>query len=168
MRYAMDLCVDEDCALQLHTESEPDTFESISDIAREQSTCPPGGRSSTSRRRRCGNASRSTSSLRSLPGRARWNRHCPRAPGSCWRPITLTTRKDPVLSWGRKRFHGRRKRPFGTACRKKSSLRYTRKILRSATGLKLSYRIVNLCYLVITAFVFAGRARSCFLLTQML
>jgi TatD-related deoxyribonuclease len=36
MRYAMDLCVDEDCALQLHTESEPGTFESISAIAREQ------------------------------------------------------------------------------------------------------------------------------------
>ena len=36
MRYAMDLCVDEDCALQLHTESEPGTFESISAIACEQ------------------------------------------------------------------------------------------------------------------------------------
>jgi TatD-related deoxyribonuclease len=36
MRYAMDLCVDEDCALQLHTESAPDTFESISAIAKEQ------------------------------------------------------------------------------------------------------------------------------------
>lgn len=36
MRYAMDLCVDEDCALQLHTESEPGTFESISAIAKEQ------------------------------------------------------------------------------------------------------------------------------------
>jgi TatD-related deoxyribonuclease len=35
MRYAMDLCVDEDCALQLHTESEPGTFESISAIAKE-------------------------------------------------------------------------------------------------------------------------------------
>jgi TatD-related deoxyribonuclease len=33
MAYAMDLCVDEDCALQLHTESEPDTMRSISDIA---------------------------------------------------------------------------------------------------------------------------------------
>lgn len=36
MRYAMDLCVDQDCALQLHTESEPGTFESISAIAKEQ------------------------------------------------------------------------------------------------------------------------------------
>jgi TatD-related deoxyribonuclease len=36
MRYAMDLCVDQDCALQLHTESEPDTFRSISAIASEQ------------------------------------------------------------------------------------------------------------------------------------
>jgi|AGTN01.1.fsa_nt_gi Predicted metal-dependent hydrolase (urease superfamily) len=36
MRYAMDLCVDQDCALQLHTESEPGTFESISAIALEE------------------------------------------------------------------------------------------------------------------------------------
>jgi TatD-related deoxyribonuclease len=36
MRYAMDLCVDEDCAIQLHTESEPGTFKSISDIANEE------------------------------------------------------------------------------------------------------------------------------------
>jgi TatD-related deoxyribonuclease len=35
MRYAMNLCLDEDCALQLHTESEPGTMQSISDIARE-------------------------------------------------------------------------------------------------------------------------------------
>jgi TatD-related deoxyribonuclease len=34
MRYAMDLCKDEDCAIQLHTESEPDTMQSLSDIAR--------------------------------------------------------------------------------------------------------------------------------------
>jgi TatD-related deoxyribonuclease len=33
MRYAMDLCLDEDCAIQLHTESEPGTMRSISDIA---------------------------------------------------------------------------------------------------------------------------------------
>lgn len=33
MRYAMDLCVDQDCALQLHTESEANTMKSISDIA---------------------------------------------------------------------------------------------------------------------------------------
>jgi len=36
MRYAMDLCVDMDCAIQLHTESEPGTMSSISEIAREQ------------------------------------------------------------------------------------------------------------------------------------
>jgi TatD-related deoxyribonuclease len=35
MRYAMDLCVDEDCAIQLHTESEPGTMESISGIAKQ-------------------------------------------------------------------------------------------------------------------------------------
>ncbi|OPY28083.1 MAG: TatD related DNase [Methanocella sp. PtaU1.Bin125] len=40
MRYAMDLCVDQDCALQLHTESEPGTFASISAIAREQNLPP--------------------------------------------------------------------------------------------------------------------------------
>jgi TatD-related deoxyribonuclease len=40
MRYAMDLCVDEDCAVQLHTESEPDTMRSISDIAL-QAGLPP-------------------------------------------------------------------------------------------------------------------------------
>ncbi len=34
MRYAMDLCLDEGCAIQLHTESEPDTMRSISDIAK--------------------------------------------------------------------------------------------------------------------------------------
>ena len=33
MRYAMELCVDEDCAIQLHTESEPGTMASISAIA---------------------------------------------------------------------------------------------------------------------------------------
>jgi TatD-related deoxyribonuclease len=33
MGYAMGLCVDEDCAIQLHTESEPGTMRSISDIA---------------------------------------------------------------------------------------------------------------------------------------
>ena len=35
-RFWMDLCVDEDCALQLHTESEPDTFAAISAIAGEE------------------------------------------------------------------------------------------------------------------------------------
>ncbi len=40
MRYAMDLCVDEDCALQLHTESEPGTFESISAIAKGEHLPP--------------------------------------------------------------------------------------------------------------------------------
>ena len=35
MRYAMDLCKHEDCAIQLHTESEPDTMRSISGIAME-------------------------------------------------------------------------------------------------------------------------------------
>ncbi len=35
MRYAMDLCVDEDCAIQLHTESEPGTMGSISEIAKQ-------------------------------------------------------------------------------------------------------------------------------------
>jgi TatD-related deoxyribonuclease len=35
MRYAMDLCRDEDCAIQLHTESEPDTMRSISEIAKQ-------------------------------------------------------------------------------------------------------------------------------------
>lgn len=35
MRYAMDLCKDEDCAIQLHTESEPDTMRSLSDIAKQ-------------------------------------------------------------------------------------------------------------------------------------
>jgi TatD-related deoxyribonuclease len=40
MRYAMDLCVDEDCAIQLHTESEPGTFESISAIAKEEHLPP--------------------------------------------------------------------------------------------------------------------------------
>lgn len=35
MRYAMDLCVDEGCAIQLHTESEPGTMESLSEIARQ-------------------------------------------------------------------------------------------------------------------------------------
>ena len=33
MRYAMDLCKDEGCAIQLHTESEPGTMKSISEIA---------------------------------------------------------------------------------------------------------------------------------------
>ena len=33
MRYAMDLCKDQDCALQLHTESEENTMESLSEIA---------------------------------------------------------------------------------------------------------------------------------------
>jgi TatD-related deoxyribonuclease len=36
----MDLCVDQDCALQLHTESEPGTFESLSAIAKEQKLPP--------------------------------------------------------------------------------------------------------------------------------
>ncbi len=40
MRYAMDLCIDEDCAIQLHTESEPDTMASISEIAK-RSGLPP-------------------------------------------------------------------------------------------------------------------------------
>ncbi len=40
MRYAMDLCVDEDCAVQLHTESEPGTMASISAIAKEQKLPP--------------------------------------------------------------------------------------------------------------------------------
>ena len=35
MRYAMDLCKDEGCAIQLHTESEPDTMRSISGVAME-------------------------------------------------------------------------------------------------------------------------------------
>ncbi|HTY91266.1 MAG TPA: TatD family hydrolase [Methanocella sp.] len=35
MRYAMGLCLDEDCAIQLHTESEPGTMESISEIAKQ-------------------------------------------------------------------------------------------------------------------------------------
>jgi len=35
MRYAMDLCVDEGCAIQLHTESEPGTMQSLSDIAKQ-------------------------------------------------------------------------------------------------------------------------------------
>lgn len=35
MRYAMDLCMDQDCAIQLHTESEPGTMRSISDMAGE-------------------------------------------------------------------------------------------------------------------------------------
>lgn len=34
MRYAMDLCVDQDCAIQLHTESEPGTMAGISEIAK--------------------------------------------------------------------------------------------------------------------------------------
>ncbi len=40
MRYAMDLCLDQDCAIQLHTESEPDTMRSISDIARQARLAP--------------------------------------------------------------------------------------------------------------------------------
>lgn len=40
MRYAMDLCLDEDCAIQLHTESEPDTMRSISEVAL-QARLPP-------------------------------------------------------------------------------------------------------------------------------
>ncbi|HTX43292.1 MAG TPA: TatD family hydrolase [Methanocella sp.] len=40
MRYAMDLCVDEDCAIQLHTESEPGTMQSLSDIAKEAGLAP--------------------------------------------------------------------------------------------------------------------------------
>ncbi len=35
MRYAMDLCKDQGCAIQLHTETEPDTMQSISAIAIE-------------------------------------------------------------------------------------------------------------------------------------
>src|SRR5271157_8237 len=35
MRYAMDLSKDEDCAIQLHTESESDTMKSISEIAKQ-------------------------------------------------------------------------------------------------------------------------------------
>ncbi len=35
MRYAMDLCKDQGCAIQLHTETEPDTMQSISAIAKE-------------------------------------------------------------------------------------------------------------------------------------
>jgi len=35
MRYAMDLCVDQGCAIQLHTESEPGTMGSISEIAKQ-------------------------------------------------------------------------------------------------------------------------------------
>jgi TatD-related deoxyribonuclease len=40
MRYAMDLCVDEDCAIQLHTESEPGTMESLSEIAKQAHMAP--------------------------------------------------------------------------------------------------------------------------------
>jgi TatD-related deoxyribonuclease len=40
MRYAMDLCLDEDCAIQLHTESEPDTMRSISEIAKQARLAP--------------------------------------------------------------------------------------------------------------------------------
>jgi len=40
MKYAMDLCLDEDCAVQLHAESEPDTMRSISDIAKQSRLAP--------------------------------------------------------------------------------------------------------------------------------
>ncbi|AFD01134.1 putative metal-dependent hydrolase (urease superfamily) [Methanocella conradii HZ254] len=40
MRYAMELCREKGCAIQLHTESEPETMKSISDIAK-QAGMPP-------------------------------------------------------------------------------------------------------------------------------
>lgn len=40
MRYAMDLCKDQDCAIQLHTESEEGTMESLSAIAAEARLAP--------------------------------------------------------------------------------------------------------------------------------
>jgi TatD-related deoxyribonuclease len=40
MRYAMDLCVDQGCAIQLHTESDPGTMASISAIAKDAGLAP--------------------------------------------------------------------------------------------------------------------------------
>lgn len=40
MRYAMDLCKERDCAIQLHTESEPDTMQSLSQIATDAGMSP--------------------------------------------------------------------------------------------------------------------------------
>ncbi len=133
MRYAMDLCVDEDCALQLHTESEPGTFESISAIASEQHLpawhtikhfSPP--------------AVRECESLNVFPSVIA-------SKGALEEALSQGTRfmletdycDDPnglAPSWGLRPCPGRRKRLYAMAYRKRSFLRFTRKIPRSATA----------------------------------
>ena len=133
MRHAMDLSKDLDCAIQLHTETEEDTMESISRIAREAGLAPYRvvKHFSPPLVKKC-------ESLNVIPSVIAGKGALEEALSQGTRFMLETDYIDDLsgraLYSGRKQCPERRKRPSGKARPKKCSTRYTRRTLKKRTA----------------------------------